>query len=274
MTWQSSLGFSKQLNANSQITSDFIARETYREEEPIEPNLFYNPATGYNLNPSAGVPNPAWGAFTYVEDQGRGDYFALQNSYSQRVLRRLQGGLSYTLMFADNDTNFNGKANNPFNYLDGEYARALSFQRNTVRGWLTYDLPWAFAVSASYSYGSGNPFGATISTNPFGGSVSNRLNLATGGGAMLDTATRAAIAESAVSVWLRVPMDLLLVRVERRDTRPLLKGGNTREKLERLLAEREPLYSQANVIIDAADGPHSVAVNRILSALTSRGDVQ
>jgi shikimate kinase len=98
--------------------------------------------------------------------------------------------------------------------------------------------------------------------------------LATGGGAMLDTATRAAIAESAVSVWLRVPMDLLLVRVERRDTRPLLKGGNTREKLERLLAEREPLYSQANVIIDAADGPHSVAVNRILSALTSRGDVQ
>jgi Carboxypeptidase regulatory-like domain len=182
MTWQSSLGFSKQINANSQISSDFIARETYREEEPIEPNLFYNPTTGYNVNPSAGVPNPAWGAFTYVEDSGRGDYFALQNSYTQRVWRRLQGGASYTLMFEDNDTNFNARANNPFNYLNGEWGPALSFQRNTVRGWLTYDLPWAFAISASYSYGSGNPFADTISSNPFGGSVSNRLNLATGGG--------------------------------------------------------------------------------------------
>jgi hypothetical protein len=215
MTWQSSLGFSKQLGANSQITSDFIARETYREEEPIEPNLFYNPATGYNLNPSAGVPNPAWGAFTYVEDQGRGDYFALQNSYSQRVLRRLQGGLSYTLMFADNDTNFNGKANNPFNYLDGEYARALSFQRNTVRGWLTYDLPWAFAVSASYSYGSGNPFAATISTNPYGGSVSNRLNLATGGGATNAITVPAAILSqwngpAVIASGVTIPRDALM----------------------------------------------------------------
>jgi shikimate kinase len=95
--------------------------------------------------------------------------------------------------------------------------------------------------------------------------------LATGGGAILDATTRARIAQNAVSVWLRAPLDLLLARVRRRDTRPLLKSGNAREKLERILAEREPFYAQANVVIDAANGPHAVAVERILTALAEMG---
>jgi shikimate kinase len=97
--------------------------------------------------------------------------------------------------------------------------------------------------------------------------------LATGGGAILDATTRAQIAQNAVSVWLRAPLDLLLARVGRRDSRPLLKSGNAREKLERLLAEREPFYAQANVVIDAANGPHGVAVERILAALAGMGVV-
>jgi hypothetical protein len=240
MTWQSSLGFSKQLNANSQISSDFIARETYREEQPIEPNLFYNPATGYNLNPSQGVPNPSWGAFTYVEDSGRGNYFALQNSYTQRVLRRLQGGASYTLMFADNDTDFNNRANNPFNYLDGEWARSTNFQRSTLRGWLSYDLPWAFSVSASYSYGSGNPFAATISTNPYGGSVINRLNLASGGGATNAITVPAAILSqwsgpAVIASGVTIPRDALMGtsynRTDLRLTKTLKLQGAFRAQL-------------------------------------------
>jgi shikimate kinase len=95
--------------------------------------------------------------------------------------------------------------------------------------------------------------------------------LATGGGAILDASTRASIAKNAVSVWLRAPVDLLLSRLGRRNTRPLLQGGDAREKLERLLAEREPLYAQADIVIDADQGPHSVAVSRIANALTEIG---
>jgi shikimate kinase len=95
--------------------------------------------------------------------------------------------------------------------------------------------------------------------------------LATGGGAVLDAVTRARIAENAVSVWLRAPVELLLARVERRNSRPLLKGGNVREKLERLLAEREPFYEQADIVIDAANGPHAATVERILAALAGMG---
>ncbi len=97
--------------------------------------------------------------------------------------------------------------------------------------------------------------------------------LATGGGAILDADTRARIAERAVSIWLRAPLELLLARIGRRDSRPLLRGGNTREKLERLLTEREPLYAQADIVVDAADGPHSLAVERIMAALAGKGIV-
>lgn len=97
--------------------------------------------------------------------------------------------------------------------------------------------------------------------------------LATGGGALLDPATRAQIALDAVSIWLKAPVGLLVSRVARRDTRPLLRQGDTRETIERLLAEREPLYAQADLVVDAEEGPHEVAVERICAALRERGIV-
>ena len=55
--------------------------------------------------------------------------------------------------------------------------------------------------------------------------------LATGGGAFMDPHTRAAIAERAVSVWLRADLELMLKRTGRRNNRPLLKRGNPRDIL-------------------------------------------
>ena len=179
-TWQSSLGFSKQLGPSTGITADLIERKTYNETETVNPNLFYNPATGYNLSPSQGVPNPSWGSISYAVDTARASYTALQTSVTRRVTRRMQGGASYTLMFDYNDEA--SRANNPFNYLDGEYATSTMFQRNTLRGWASYELPWDFAVSASYSFGSGNRYADSIASNPYGATVVNRLNLASGGG--------------------------------------------------------------------------------------------
>src|SRR5580692_136613 len=97
--------------------------------------------------------------------------------------------------------------------------------------------------------------------------------LATGGGAFVDLTTRARIKESAISVWIKAPVEILLSRVKRRETRPLLKDGDPRETLTRLMAEREPSYAEADIAIESGDGPHTVAVDRIVSALQERGDL-
>jgi shikimate kinase len=97
--------------------------------------------------------------------------------------------------------------------------------------------------------------------------------LATGGGAFINAQTRARIKADAVSVWLRVPLDTLVSRVGRRDTRPLLRSGDPREILENLLAEREPIYAEADLIVDTEEGPHASAVDRILAMLQERGAV-
>ena len=95
--------------------------------------------------------------------------------------------------------------------------------------------------------------------------------LATGGGAFIDDQTRARIQEKATSVWLKAPVELLLARTQRRDTRPLLRDGDPRKTLERLLTERQPVYALADLTIDSEEGPHQVAVERILEALRQRG---
>jgi len=97
--------------------------------------------------------------------------------------------------------------------------------------------------------------------------------LATGGGAFVDPDTHARIKDVAVSVWIKVPLEVLLARVQRRDTRPLLRNGEPREILEKLLAEREPFYSQADIIVESENGPHNAAVDKILAALEARGDL-
>ena len=86
--------------------------------------------------------------------------------------------------------------------------------------------------------------------------------LATGGGSFMDPGTRATIRESSISLWLRADVDLLLKRTSRRNNRPLLKRGDPREILEGLIAERYPVYAEADIIVDSADGPPEVTVDR------------
>ncbi len=95
--------------------------------------------------------------------------------------------------------------------------------------------------------------------------------LATGGGAFMDPETRSRLREHAVSVWIKVPLDVLLSRVQRRDTRPLLRNGNPRETLARLLAQREATYAEADITFESDDAPHHIAVDRIILALEARG---
>jgi len=93
--------------------------------------------------------------------------------------------------------------------------------------------------------------------------------LATGGGAFMDPRTRALIAERAISVWLRADLDLLLRRVARRNDRPLLQVAEPRQKLAELMTQRHPIYAEADIAVDSADGPPDVTLERVAEALES-----
>ena len=91
--------------------------------------------------------------------------------------------------------------------------------------------------------------------------------LATGGGAFMDPVTRAAIRAKGISVWLRADLEVLLERVMRRDHRPLLKQGAPREILQNLMAERDPVYAQADLTVTSGQGPHEDVVEQIVTSL-------
>lgn len=97
--------------------------------------------------------------------------------------------------------------------------------------------------------------------------------LATGGGAFMDASTRALLRARAVTIWLRADLDIMLARVARRNNRPLLKGGDPRTVLETLIAERYPVYAEADITVDSVDGPPDATLERVLAALSGQGAV-
>jgi shikimate kinase len=91
--------------------------------------------------------------------------------------------------------------------------------------------------------------------------------IATGGGAYLDSRTRELLNERAITVWLDAPVDVLTDRTGRRDTRPLLRGGDRKRTLERLSKERGPAYAEALIRVRSGNGAHKDVVDAILKEL-------
>ncbi len=93
------------------------------------------------------------------------------------------------------------------------------------------------------------------------------LVLATGGGAYSRDQTRARIAASGISVWLKADADVILRRVRRRADRPLLQTADPAAVIARLIGERHPLYEQSDITIDSRDVPHEIIVDESVAAL-------
>ena len=88
--------------------------------------------------------------------------------------------------------------------------------------------------------------------------------LATGGGSVMDPQTRALIGQKGISIWLKADIEVLLKRTKRRNDRPLV------EKIKDLLPVREPIYAQANIIIQSRDEPHDTIIDEIMGELPKR----
>ncbi len=96
--------------------------------------------------------------------------------------------------------------------------------------------------------------------------------IATGGGAFINPVIREAIREKSTSIWLKADLEILLERVSRRETRPLLKSGDKGAIMSKLIEERYPIYGEADIIIDSNAGLHDTVVENIFMALKKKLD--
>ena len=92
--------------------------------------------------------------------------------------------------------------------------------------------------------------------------------LATGGGAFMREETREAVRAKGISIWLKADYEVLARRIKRRTDRPLLKTDNPAATLKALIAERYPVYAQADIAVVSRDVPHETIVTEIMSRLS------
>lgn len=99
----------------------------------------------------------------------------------------------------------------------------------------------------------------------------NHLIISVGGGLPLREANRKALSELGMVVFLRTRPRTVLKRLAGDTTRPLLQVANKQEKVEQLLAERNPIYAQAaHLVIDVDDKTPEQIIDELELLLESK----
>jgi shikimate kinase/3-dehydroquinate synthase len=123
-------------------------------------------------------------------------------------------------------------------------------------------IPWIFEIEGEASFRRREADMIRELTGQRG------IVLATGGGAVLDAASRAFLAERGTVIYLRAGIGSILQRTSHDKNRPLLQTADPRKKLEELLAQREPLYREiADLVIDTGRPNVQSMVQTILDQL-------
>ncbi|MBK5566685.1 shikimate kinase [Ensifer sp. 2YAB10] len=96
--------------------------------------------------------------------------------------------------------------------------------------------------------------------------------VSTGGGAYINERSRRQIKKGGLTVWLNAELDVLWERVNKRDTRPLLKTENPKQTLENLMNARYPIYSEADLTVLSRDVKKETMVEEVLAAVIEYQD--
>jgi shikimate kinase len=93
--------------------------------------------------------------------------------------------------------------------------------------------------------------------------------IATGGGVVADDENLMLLRDKALLVGLTASIDMLLKRAGNGDKRPLLKGPNRKQHVEKLLMQRQSRYAQAHVTIDTTELTPDQVVEKIIQYIES-----
>ena len=178
------IGVQKQIGSVMSFDTDLVYERGASLGSTRDPNLFYDPATGYNLSPAkVGRPRKDYGGVTLFDSRGRSEALQLASAFTRRYRNNFQAAAAYTLVIFRNDTGVgaSGYSGTVFNNFDldfkDNYGRSGDFQRHTLRLNALYRLPWDLNLGGTYFFGSGNFYQSLYATNLFGvgGNVGRRL---------------------------------------------------------------------------------------------------
>ena len=141
-----------------------------------DPNLFFNPATGYNVNPASGRPgcevrqDPVAGLRR--ARRLRRDLDGAQPPVPQQLAGRHQ--LHADAVHERRHDQLPVRGQQPLRSAGGvgALARSSSGTRSASNG--IWRLPYDFSVAGAYLYGSGNYYQTTYAASPFGAVGTNR----------------------------------------------------------------------------------------------------
>jgi len=96
--------------------------------------------------------------------------------------------------------------------------------------------------------------------------------LATGGGVVTARETYDRLKRACVTVWLRArPEDHMDRVVAQGDERPMAAREDAMAELRQILANRAPLYAEADLVVDTSDSAPDEIIDRIQQALVRSG---
>lgn len=178
-SWRTSLGFQKQLNSVTGIEADLVYLKGYNEESVRDPNVFYNPATGWPRNPvTAGRPRPEFGPIRLIGTSGWSEALTLPVTFTRRYANSFQASVIYTLVFFNRNAGVGGSGygNDQINPFDIYYNfGSAGSDRSTIRANGVWNLPLGFNVSGVWRLQSGDYSTYSSGVDPLAGYGRNRL---------------------------------------------------------------------------------------------------
>jgi len=94
--------------------------------------------------------------------------------------------------------------------------------------------------------------------------------ISSGGGVPMQEANLPLLKEGIV-VYLKAPVEVLVSRLKNDKKRPILQGGDLREKITTLLAKRGPIYeSVSNIEVVTGNGAVETIVGQIIEKLVEK----
>jgi shikimate kinase len=91
--------------------------------------------------------------------------------------------------------------------------------------------------------------------------------IATGGGVVLDQENVTLLRDKALLICLMASTEVLLKRAGHGAKRPLLKGGNRKERVEEILRQRANFYAEADACIETSDSTIDEVAEQIMRLL-------